>query len=128
MTIRTRQAALAVAVAAAFLGGYGLHERMGIGAQAAVPIVAAESAATHSTASVSPPDFSTIASEQGPAVVNISVTGKIQQTAMSGGQPGMDALLASLGLPNVAVPEPATIVIWSLLGGFGLVFAWRKRK
>jgi hypothetical protein len=25
-------------------------------------------------------------------------------------------------------PEPATAVIWSLLGGFGLVFAWRKRK
>jgi hypothetical protein len=27
-----------------------------------------------------------------------------------------------------ATPEPATIVIWSLLGGLGLVFAWRKRK
>jgi hypothetical protein len=25
-------------------------------------------------------------------------------------------------------PEPATAVIWSLLGGFGLVFVWRKRK
>jgi hypothetical protein len=27
-----------------------------------------------------------------------------------------------------ATPEPATIVIWSLFGGLGLVFAWRKRK
>jgi hypothetical protein len=26
------------------------------------------------------------------------------------------------------VPEPATIIIWSLLGGLGMVFAWRKRK
>ena len=26
------------------------------------------------------------------------------------------------------IPEPATIIIWSLLGGLGLVFAWRKRK
>jgi hypothetical protein len=26
------------------------------------------------------------------------------------------------------VPEPTTIIIWSLLGGLGLVFAWRKRK
>jgi hypothetical protein len=26
------------------------------------------------------------------------------------------------------VPEPSTIIIWSLLGGLGLVFAWRKRK
>jgi hypothetical protein len=29
---------------------------------------------------------------------------------------------------QAGVPEPATIVIWSLLGGIGLVFAWRKRK
>ena len=29
---------------------------------------------------------------------------------------------------GAAVPEPATIIIWSLLGGLGLVFAWRKRK
>jgi hypothetical protein len=26
------------------------------------------------------------------------------------------------------VPEPTTIIIWSLLGGLGMVFAWRKRK
>ncbi len=29
----------------------------------------------------------------------------------------------------VSVPEPATVVIWSLLGGFGLGISWwRKRK
>jgi hypothetical protein len=28
----------------------------------------------------------------------------------------------------MAIPEPATILIWSLLAGLGLVFAWRKRK
>ena len=27
-----------------------------------------------------------------------------------------------------ATPEPSAILIWSLLGGLGLVFAWRKRK
>ena len=26
------------------------------------------------------------------------------------------------------IPEPTTIIIWSLLGGLGLVFAWRRRK
>ena len=30
--------------------------------------------------------------------------------------------------PGCEVPEPATFVIWSLLGGLGLVLAWRKRK
>jgi hypothetical protein len=25
-------------------------------------------------------------------------------------------------------PEPATIVIWSLLGAFGMIYGWRKRK
>ena len=29
---------------------------------------------------------------------------------------------------DVTTPEPATIIIWSLLGGLGLVFAWRRRK
>jgi hypothetical protein len=27
-----------------------------------------------------------------------------------------------------AVPEAASIIIWSLLGGLGIVFTWRKRK
>jgi hypothetical protein len=27
-----------------------------------------------------------------------------------------------------AVPEPATIVMWSMLGGVGLIFAYRRRK
>jgi len=30
--------------------------------------------------------------------------------------------------PKPLVPEPATIIIWSLLGGLGLIFAWRRRK
>jgi hypothetical protein len=30
--------------------------------------------------------------------------------------------------PCTTVPEPGTIGIWSLLGGFGLIFAWKKRR
>jgi hypothetical protein len=30
-------------------------------------------------------------------------------------------------VPACTIPEPATIIVWSLLGGLGLVFAWRKR-
>jgi hypothetical protein len=30
--------------------------------------------------------------------------------------------------PSSAVPEPATIIIWSLLGGVSMVFAWRRLK
>lgn len=30
--------------------------------------------------------------------------------------------------PAACVPEPATVIIWSLLGGLGMVFAWRRRK
>jgi hypothetical protein len=32
------------------------------------------------------------------------------------------------GTEVTVIPEPTTIIIWSLLGGLGLVFAWRKRK
>ena len=39
---------------------------------------------------------------------------------------GNDFVLDDISL--TAVPEPTTIIIWSLLGGLGLVFAWRKRK
>lgn len=87
MTTRTRQAALAAVVAAAFLGGYGLHERIGIGAHAAGPSDTAPAlvanGATTSTTSVSLPDFSGIAANQGPAVVNISVSGTMK-TSVAG--------------------------------------------
>jgi hypothetical protein len=31
-------------------------------------------------------------------------------------------------LQTVDVPEPTSIVLWSLLGGLGTVFSWRRRK
>jgi hypothetical protein len=30
--------------------------------------------------------------------------------------------------PPSTVPEPATIIVWSILGGLGCVFAWRRGK
>jgi len=90
MSIRTRKFALAVAVSAAFLGGYALHDRLGIGAHAAglpdnAPVVATNSPAT----GVSLPDFSAIVASQGPAVVNISVSGTTRTSAA--GAPDFDA-------------------------------------
>jgi serine protease Do len=80
MSIRQRQTALAVAVAAAFLGGYALHDQVGIGAHAATPTTAAAPAGSP-TAVVNLPDFSSIAATQGPAVVNISVSGTMKTSA-----------------------------------------------
>jgi serine protease Do len=87
MNIRTRKIALAVAVSAAFIGGYGLHDRLGMGAHAAT-IAVADAPAVNPTAIVSLPDFSSIATSQGPAVVNISVSGTMKTSAA--GMPDLD--------------------------------------
>ncbi len=50
----------------------------------------AEAAGVAQQVSTGVMDFSGIVERYGPAVVNISVTGKMQQTAAGGGQPGMD--------------------------------------
>jgi serine protease Do len=81
MTSRTRKAALALAVAAAFTGGYALHDRVDIGAAAAAPTTTSVAGVNRPAAGVSLPDFSTIAAEQGPAVVNISVSGTTKTSA-----------------------------------------------
>ncbi len=81
MTSRTRQAALALAVAAAFTGGYALHDHVGIGAATAAPTTTSAVGLDRPVAGVSLPDFSTIAAEQGPAVVNISVSGTTKTSA-----------------------------------------------
>jgi serine protease Do len=79
---------LSLAVAAAFAGGYGVHEYIGIPAHASP--TAMESAPENTTAvavadapraGVSLPDFSNIAAAQGPAVVNISVSGMAKTAA-----------------------------------------------
>ena len=51
-----------------------------------------------------------------------SDTGENQLAGAEGGIYFQRAISAT------ATPEPATLIIWSLLGGLGLVFAWRKRK
>jgi serine protease Do len=98
---------LVAVVAAAFLGGYALHDQMGIGAHAAslpdnVSTVATTSG---STASVSLPDFSSIAANQGPAVVNISVSGTMK-TSVAGIPDGeldgpLGEFLRRFGMPGM---------------------------
>jgi serine protease Do len=84
MNLGTRKIALAVIVSAAFVGGYALHEQVGIHAHAANDIPAVPAVATTaSTARTALPAFSDIVESQGPAVVNISVSGTTK-TAMSG--------------------------------------------
>jgi hypothetical protein len=42
---------------------------------------------------------------------------------------GMDLYTARyFSTPVINIPEPITIIIWSLLGGLGIVFAWRRRR
>ncbi|MCC6123958.1 MAG: PEP-CTERM sorting domain-containing protein [Pirellulales bacterium] len=39
-----------------------------------------------------------------------------------------DGIFVTADIIQGNVPEPSTIIIWSLLGGLGFVFAWRRRK
>jgi hypothetical protein len=32
-----------------------------------------------------------------------------------------------LSTPDNSIPEPSTIIVWSLLGGMGIIGWWRKR-
>ena len=77
-----RKLALSLVVAAAFTGGYALHDQIGLGAHAAEPAGATVAAAplalegqAGNLAAIGRRDFSDIVSAQGPAVVNISVSG-----------------------------------------------------
>jgi serine protease Do len=87
MSLRTRKIALAVAVSAAFLGGYALHDQTGMKAHAA-SLDAPTAPAVAAAAAISAPDFSGIVASQGPAVVNISVSGTVKTSAM--GRPDLD--------------------------------------
>jgi hypothetical protein len=51
---------------------------------------------------------------------------KIVDLNLEGG--GNDFALDDISLTPTAVPEPASIVIWSLLGGVGCVVAYRRRR
>lgn len=89
MTIPKMRLTLSLALAAAFSGGYFLHDRVGPSAAlAATPpsVVAAPAADAVRTAGL--PDFSAIASALGSAVVNISVSGTMKATATE--VPGID--------------------------------------
>jgi serine protease Do len=84
--ILQKRLALSIAIAAAFAGGYGLHDQIVVGGAAqAAPLAAAPGvpAVDAPRAMVRLPDFSAIAAEQGPAVVNVSVSGTTK-TALSG--------------------------------------------
>jgi len=74
---------LSLAIGAAFAGGYGLHDHLGIGGARAATAMGESvvSAPEAPRAGISLPDFSAIAAVQGPAVVNISVSGTMKSTA-----------------------------------------------
>ncbi len=81
--------ALLLALAAAFTGGLVFHDHGGLGAHAAAgPIAGPAATKDAARAAVVLPDFTSIVASQGPAVVNISVSGSVK--AATGGFPGMD--------------------------------------
>lgn len=85
MTTKTRPIALSLALAAAFAGGYVVHDHdHGFGHAVAAPPPAVAPVAAAEPAARQPvllPDFSAIAADQGPAVVNISVAGSRKTSA-----------------------------------------------
>ena len=105
MNSAPRKMVLSLAVAAAFAGGYALHDQAGIGAHAA-PVVGNPVAAMESPASaVSLPGFTTIAASQGPAVVNISVAGTMKTATQEAPDFGPDNPLSEFfrrfGMPDL---------------------------
>lgn len=83
MKIATRRTLLALTIAAAFSGGYFAHEHGGAGmALAATPQAAVATMAPVERAGIALPDFSGIVAAQGPAVVNISVSGTTKTAVM----------------------------------------------
>ncbi|TRZ69643.1 MAG: DegQ family serine endoprotease [Rhodocyclaceae bacterium] len=85
---------ISVAVLAALAGGYSHFGAAGWSQAQATGIEqgarTAEAIAVAPTAISAVNDFSGIVERYGPAVVNISVTGKMQQTTLGGGEPGTD--------------------------------------
>ena len=75
-------AAIFVGLVAAFAGGYALHERTAAGPGAGVSAVHAASGAA-----VTLPDFTAIVAQDGPAVVNISVSGTARAALGEGDDP-----------------------------------------
>ncbi|MBL8485510.1 MAG: Do family serine endopeptidase [Rhodocyclaceae bacterium] len=75
--MNVRQAALATAVAAAFAGGYVLHDHLGVANAQAAPAAGAPAVPVPPLpqAMAAVPDFAAIAALAGPAVVNIAVAG-----------------------------------------------------
>jgi hypothetical protein len=41
---------------------------------------------------------------------------------------GTDFAVGEFGIASGAIPEPASLIVWSLLGGLGVALAWRRRK
>lgn len=82
---------IAAGVIAAGLGGYAKYEPsfFSPAAAASAATTAAAASAQHGM-TVALPDFSGIVEQNGPAVVNISVTGKVEKSADAQGMPQLD--------------------------------------
>jgi len=105
-----KRIALSLALTAAFAGGYALQDHVPFGAARASTTNAetVTKATDRSRPTVSLPDFSEIATAQGPAVVNISVSGTMETVAQ--GLPEMDPdspffeFFRRFGMPNQSGP------------------------
>jgi serine protease Do len=81
MTNRYRRIALAMVVAGAFAGGYTIHDQFGFSGAHAAPTAAPAAQTAVQTPAAPVRDFSDIVAAQGPAVVNISVSGTTKTAA-----------------------------------------------
>ena len=113
----TRNTTLAIAVVSALAVGWYVHEYSPVGAaqantpaettqkQAAMPSVAVPAVAVRGL-----PDFVSLVETQGPAVVNISVTGKAEAgDGPNGAMPDIPELFKRFGIPQPMPGNPGTM-------------------
>jgi len=55
-------------------------------------------------------------------------TANVLLSGISASDPDHNPILQGLTLELVAVPEPATLAIWSLLAGLGIAAGWRRKR
>ncbi len=109
----TRNTTLAIAVASALAVGWYVHEYSPVGAaHANTPqeIAQKQTAAAPVVAAHQLPDFVSLVESQGPAVVNISVTGKAEEgDGPNGAMPDIPELFKRFGIPQPMPGNPGAM-------------------
>ena len=108
LSFRKSTPLVAALLAAGAIGGAGVEALHRMPAHAQGQPAAVQSAAAPAGAPAALPDFARITAEQGPAVVNISVSGT-RRTALADGAGDPADMLRRFGLPGFAMPPETPV-------------------